>query len=255
MGVDFAQRTWPAAQQWGVFDTAIYRSLPVSVRTYPLPTDLAHRLRIEKYGFHGTSHAWAFRQAARKLHQPIRRTSAVTMHLGSGASMTLWHLGRPVDTTMGFTPLEGLMMATRSGDLDPAIPLYIQHHLGWSWRRVERLLERHAGLLGISGLSDMRDILGATGHPVPGWPRRRWSARTRSKSKLALEMYLYHLRRTLASYLGLYPGVRLVIFTGPIGENRVVQRLILRDLPAARRIQRITIPADEEQAIVDALHA
>src|SRR4029079_1420227 len=142
------------------------------------PIQLTKRLHIEKYGFHGTSHAWAFAQAAKKLGLAAKKVSAVTVHLGSGASMTLWHNGRPIDTTMGFTPLEGLVMSTRSGDIDPAIPHYIQKKLGWSAARINTMLEEHAGLVGISGLKDMRDILGATGHHVPGWPRKAWPATT-----------------------------------------------------------------------------
>lgn len=255
MGVDFAKKMWPKATEWGVFDTAIYRALPVRVRTYALPPNLTRRLHIEKYGFHGLSHSWAYHQAVRKLRKTPRTLSAVTMHLGSGASMTLWRRGRPVDTTMGFTPLEGLVMSTRSGDVDPAIPLYIQERLGWSAKRVGHLLEEHAGLIGLSGLRDMRDVLEAAGHHVSDWPDGRWDARTRRRAKLALDVYVYHVRRTLAAYLGLYGSTKAIVFTGPVGENRTIQYMILRDLPAARHLKKLTVHADEEQAIVDAVGA
>lgn len=250
MGVVFAKKTWPKAVQWGVFDTAIYRSLPAWVRTYALPRGLAERLHIEKFGFHGIAHEWSFRQAAARLHVLTQQLSAVTAHLGSGASMTLWSKGRPADTTMGFTPLEGLVMATRSGDIDPAIPLYIQERLGWSAQKVQHLLEEHAGLVGVSGMRDMRDILHAAGYPVRNWPRRQWNSTTRKKARLALDMYIYHVRRTLAGYLGMVSRVRAVIFSGPIGENVIMQKLILRDLPAARGIRTLSIHTDEEQAIM-----
>lgn len=255
MGVDFSKKRWPRAVEWGVFDTAVYRSLPIRVRTYALPPNLTKRLHIEKYGFHGLSHGWAFREAARKLRRSSRALSAVTLHLGSGASMTLWRRGRPADTTMGFTPLEGLVMSTRSGDIDPAIPLYIQKRLGWSAQRVGRLLEQHAGLIGLSGLRDMRDVLEAAGHDVPGWPRGRWNALTRKRAALALDVFIYHVRRTLAGYLGLFRASEPIVFTGPVGENRMIQKMILRDLPAARRTKVLTVHADEEQAIVDAVGA
>ncbi len=255
MGVEFSKKMWSEAAEWGVFDTAIYRALPVRVRTYALPPNLTKRLHIEKYGFHGLSHGWAFRQAALKLRMTPHTLSAVTLHLGAGASMTLWRRGRPADTTMGFTPLEGLVMSTRSGDIDPAIPLYIQKRLGWSARRVGHLLEEHAGMIGLSGLRDMRDVLEAAGHHVHDWPDGRWNAVTKRRARRALEIFVYHVRRTLAAYLGLYGGVRAVVFTGPVGENRTIQHMILRDLPAARGMKVVTVHADEEQAIVDAVDA
>ncbi|MBI4414800.1 MAG: acetate kinase [Candidatus Kerfeldbacteria bacterium] len=253
LGVAFAKRTWPQAAEWGVFDTAIYRGLPQNVRVYAIPRNITKRLRIVKYGFHGTSHAWAFRQAAMKLHRPLRSFSAVTIHLGAGASMTLWQRGRPMDTTMGFTPLEGLVMATRSGSIDPEIPLFLQEKLGWSVRRVKQMLEYESGLKGLCGLHDMRDILGAAGHPVRGWPRRHWPPHVRVQSRQALNVFLYHIRRTLAGYLGLLEQKDAVVFTGPIGENRIIRRLVLRNVPAARRVPHLTVPADEEQAILHIL--
>lgn len=251
MGVTFAKKTWPKAAEIGVFDTALYRTLPVKVSTYALPKNITKRLHIEKYGFHGISHNWAFHQAAAKLNITPRQLSAVTVHLGAGASMTLWRHGRPVDTTMGFTPLEGLVMSTRSGDLDPAIPLYIQEKLGWSARRVEHLLEQHAGLVGLSGLRDMRDILGAAGHHVAGWPKHDWSATTKKKAKLALDVFIYHVRKTLAGYLGLEKNISAIVFTGPVGTNHTIQKMILRDLPAARKVKIMSFDADEERAIVE----
>ena len=252
LGISFAKKAWPKATEWGVFDTAIYRALPVKVRTYALPRNITKRLHIEKYGFHGLSHDWAFRQLAHQLNKPINKLTAVTIHLGAGASMTLWKHGRPADTTMGFTPLEGLVMATRSGDIDPAIPLFIQDKLGWSAKKVEHLLEQHAGLVGLTGMSDMRDVLGAAGHSVLGWPRRRWTTAARKRAKQALDIYIYHVRRTLAGYLGL-ADVQAIVFTGPIGNNRTIQKLILRDLPAARRIKCLAVIANEEQDVVDQL--
>lgn len=253
LGVAFSRRAWPMAAQWGVFDTAPFRQLPLHVRTYALPRRLAARLQIERYGFHGTSHAWAFQQAARALRRAPRQCSAVTLHLGAGASMTAWRAGRPIDTTMGFTPLEGLVMATRSGSIDPAIPLFLQTRLGWSAQRVREVLEHESGWFGLTGQRDLRDVLGAAGHPVAGWPRRRWSTADRTRARLALEVYCYHVRRTLAGYLGLLAPAHAIIFTGPVGEHRTIQERVLRDLPAARRIRRVTVRADEEQAIVDAV--
>lgn len=254
LGVAFAKRAWPKAIQWGVFDTTVYHDLPDAARTYAIPWKVARKLHIVKYGFHGTSHAWAFRQAASRLRRPVRSFSAVTMHLGAGASMTLWQRGRPMDTTMGFTPLAGLVMAKRSGDIDPAVPLFLQEKLGWSAGRVRHILEHESGLKGLCGLEDMRDILDAAGHPAHGWPRHRRSLAVRTRSKQALNIFIYHLRRTLAGYLGLLEQKNAVVFTGPIGENRFIQQRVLHALPAARGVPHLTIPTDEEQAILGILH-
>lgn len=255
LGVAFAKKTWPKAQEWGVFDTAIYRHLPASVKMYALPEKLVEKLHIEKYGFHGLSHNWALHQATKKLQKPVKSISVVSLHLGSGASMTLWHNGQAIDTTMGFTPLEGLVMSTRSGDIDPAIPLYIQEKLGWSAKHVENVLEQHSGLVGLSGMSDMRDILGAARHPVLGWLGKKWTDADRARAKLALNVFSYHIRKTLAGYLGLLDHVDAIIFTGPVGENTTIQKLLLSNFPAAKGIRVLTVHADEEQAIVDAVGA
>src|SRR4029077_8686578 len=131
---------------------------------------LIEKYHIHKYGFHGISHQWALRQASKKIGRPVSQFNAVTIHLGAGCSMTLWKHGRPIETSMGFTPLEGLAMSTRSGDIDPAIPLFLQEQAGFTAKQVSILLEQRSGLFGLTGLRDMRDILSAAGHPVAGWP-------------------------------------------------------------------------------------
>ena len=254
-GVAFGKRYWPSATEWGVFDTAIFRQLPAAARIYALPLGLAKRLHIEKYGFHGTSHQWAFRQAASKLKIPPRKMSAVTIHLGSGSSMTLWDHGRPIDTSLGFTPLSGLVMLTRSGDIDPAIPLFLQSKMRWPAPRVQQMLEYESGLVGLCGLHDMRDILVAVGQPVANWPHRHFSSAIRNRAKLALKVYVFRIQRELAGFLGLISRASAVIFTGPIGEKHYLQQLIISGLPAVRGIPRVTIHADEEQAMVEAINA
>ena len=252
-GAAWAKKAWPSAPQWGVFDTAVFRGMPERARTYALPRRLARRLKIEKYGFHGTSHAWAFRRAANELNKPINKFSSITIHLGAGSSMTLWQNGRLMDTTMGFTPLAGLVMSTRAGDIDPAIPLFIQRKLHWSPEKVSNLLERESGTYGLCGLREMRDILDAAGYPVPGLPRGHWTKTVRTNARHALEIFIYSVRRNLAGYLGMFGKVDAIVFTGRIGANRDIQRLVLEQLPAARGIIRLTVPADEEQAMVDAI--
>ena len=151
-GVAWAKKSWPKATQWGVFDTAVFRALPACAKVYALPKSVTQKLQIEKYGFHGTSHAWAFRQAAKKLNLSASKLSAVTIHLGAGSSMTLWCDGKPLDTTMGFTPLAGLVMSTRAGDIDPAMFM------------PDRLMSSCIGT----------PINFSDSHSVPGMPRTSW---------------------------------------------------------------------------------
>lgn len=252
IGAAAAARRWPASVAWGVFDTAIFSSLPPSARVYALPWRITKKFGIRKYGFHGISHDWAFRQAAHRFKR-IKLRRAVTIHLGAGDSMTRWKDGRPADTSMGFTPLEGLTMATRSGDLDPMIPLYLQTRGGFSVAQVATMLNRQSGLFGLTGLRDIRDVLDSAGHRVPGWSHRTWTARQRKKSKLALDIFRYDIQRYLSSYVGLARGLQSIIFTGPVGQNRTVQRLVLRGLVIPRRVTILTIPTDEETAIAAAV--
>ncbi len=250
-GVAAAIKLWPRVEQYGVFDTAAFHDLPQTVQWYPLPLSISKKFHIRKYGFHGISHHWALEQAAKKLKRPISRVSAVTIHLGAGDSITLWDHGRPLDTSMGFTPLEGLTMSTRSGDIDPSIPLFLVEH-GKSAKQVEDLLEKRSGLFGLTGLTDMRDILGAAGHPVAGWLKQRWTAKQRTNAKFAVAMFIHNIQRYLASYLGQLERCDAIVFTGSVGQNTFIQRQVLK-LPAARRIRHITIPTNEERAIATAV--
>ncbi|MBI2984594.1 MAG: hypothetical protein HYY50_03140 [Candidatus Kerfeldbacteria bacterium] len=250
-GVAAVTKHWPGIRQWAVFDTGLYHHLAPAVRLYALPLNLAKRFHIRKYGFHGISHGDAFTRAGQRLHRAPSRTNAVTLHLGSGDSLTAWRAGRPIDTSMGFTPLEGLTMSTRSGDLDPSIPLYLQTRAHMSPRQVTRLLEERSGLFGLTGLRDVRDVLAAAGHPIPAWPRRRWSRSQRQHARLALAMYLYDIERYLASYLGLLPAPKIMVFTGPVGQNTWIQRQVIKAVPIARGWPVVTIRADEEAAIAE----
>ncbi len=143
-------------------------------------------------------------------------------------------------------------MSTRSGDIDPAIPLFLQRQAGMSARRVEKLLEQESGLFGLTGLRDMRDILGAAGHPVAGWPMKRWTTVERDHARVALDLYFHDIRKYLSMYLGLLPTAQVIVFTGSIGQNSWIRQQVLHGVPAAGR-RRLVIPTDEEQAIADEL--
>jgi len=194
--------------QAAVFDTAFHQTLPEQVYLYALPYQLYRRHRIRRYGFHGTSHRYvAYRY--RQLRGITREeTNVITLHLGNGCSAAAIRAGNSVDTSMGLTPLEGLVMGTRSGDIDPAIVDFIAAKEGLSAQEVESLLNKQSGLLGISGLTnDMRDLLD--------------EARDNNdrRARLAIEIFCYRARKYIGSYLAAMGGADAVIFTGGIGEN------------------------------------
>ncbi len=247
------RQRWPQAEVWAAFDTGLFHELPAAARNYALPIAVTKKFNIRKYGFHGISHAWALEQAAKRLKIPRSARTMITIHLGAGDSMTLWKHGHPVDTSMGFTPLEGLTMATRSGDIDPMIPLFLQTQAKLSVQQVTKMLNHQSGLYGLTGLHDIRDVLGAAGHAVPGWPRRRWSAQQRRQSRLAIDIFRYDIQRYLSSYVGLAQHLRAIVFTGSVGQNRVVQRLILRGVNVPRGVKCLTVATDEERAIAEDL--
>ena len=198
----------PAVPQVAVFDTAFHHTMPEHAYMYAVPYDLYQRHRIRRYGFHGTSHRYVAHRY-RQLRQLTReQTNIITLHLGNGCSATAIRGGRSIDTSMGMTPLEGLVMGTRSGDIDPALVNVIASKEGLSLQAVEALLNKQSGLLGISGLTnDMRTLQEKS--PQPGEQRVR----------LAIEVFCYRARKYIGAFLAALGGTDAVIFTGGIGEN------------------------------------
>jgi acetate kinase len=198
---------FPDRPQVAVFDTAYHQTMPVRAYLYALPYDHFRRHRIRRYGFHGTSHryvAYRFRQLTDRSKE---ETNIITCHLGNGCSITAIQGGRSVDTSMGFTPLEGLVMGTRPGDLDPAIPLHLMAKQEMSVQEVSSLLNRHSGLYGISGeTNDMRTLLGSArkGH---------------QRARIAVEVFCYRIRKYIGAYTAVLGQVHGLVFTGGIGEN------------------------------------
>jgi acetate kinase len=202
-----------------VFDTSFHHTLPEYAATYAIPSALAEQYQIRRYGFHGLAHQYDISRYAELHGKPASEVSAVTLHLGNGCSATAIRNGRSVDTSMGFTPLEGLVMGTRSGDLDPALVSYLARKEGVDAAEVERWLNHRSGLLGLSGLSnDMRELTVASGDN----PRAR----------LAVEVFCYRARKYLGAYLAVLEGAaQAVIFSGGIGENSfLVRRQICRGM-------------------------
>jgi acetate kinase len=196
-----------------VFDTAFHRSIPPRAATYAIDLDLARKHGIRRYGFHGIAHASLAGICAAAVNRPLAQLRLITLQLGNGCSATAIDGGRSVDTSMGFTPLEGLVMGTRSGDLDPAVIGHLVRREGLSVDEVERFLNERSGLLGLSGLSrDMRELLiAAEGRPD-------------SRAALALDIFCYRVRKYIGSYLAVLGGADAIVFGGGIGERSAVIR-------------------------------
>ncbi len=207
MGIRAVQKLLPNVPNVGVFDTAFHQSMPKKAFLYPIPYEFYEKYRIRRYGFHGTSHRYVSRRAAEILGRDYYDFKVITCHLGNGASIAAVRHGRSVDTSMGFTPLEGVVMGTRSGDIDPAIVIYMQQNLGMPVDKVYDLLNKKSGMLGLSGLSsDMRDIEEAAqnGNEV---------------AQMALDIYIYRIAKYIGAYAAAMNGVDAIVFTAGVGEN------------------------------------
>ena len=200
------QRLRPRLPSVACFDTSFHATLPDAAATYALPSDWIQRWGLRRFGFHGLSHAYASRKAAELLRQPVEQLRLVTAHLGAGASLAAVAYGRSVDTTMGFTPLEGLVMATRSGSVDPGLVLWLQRHADLTAETVQHGLEHDSGLAGLAGGSgDMREILArrAAGDAGAG---------------LAVDVYIHRLHASIAAMTAAMDGLDALVFTGGIGQ-------------------------------------
>jgi len=211
-GIRVAGRLLPGVPQVAVFDTAFHATLPARARTYALPVELAEQHGIRRYGFHGTSHAWVAASAARHLGEDLRDLRLVTCHLGNGASVAAVEHGHCVETSMGMTPLEGLVMGTRSGDLDPGVLLSLMRQEGLDADALDALLNQRSGLAGLSGVGrDMRDI-------------EERAAAGDARCRLALQVFCHRLQKYIGAYAAVMGGVDAIVFTGGIGENSALVR-------------------------------
>ncbi|MCC7197528.1 acetate kinase [Candidatus Peregrinibacteria bacterium] len=213
-GIKACKKVLPTIPQVAVFDTSFHQTMPEKAFLYALPLELYKKHNIRRYGFHGTSHTYVLQQALKILNK--KNAKVITCHLGNGCSVTATRNGKSVDTSMGFTPLEGLMMGTRCGDLDPALPLALIKTLKTTPEKIDQLLNRESGLKGISGkYSDMRDI----------WA----TCKKDSKSKLAMEIYCYRIAKYIGAYAAALNGVDAIAFTAGIGENAWYVRKMVCD--------------------------
>jgi len=206
-GIEAARRLLPGVPHVAVFDTAFHQTMPETAYVYAIPYELYRDDGVRRYGFHGTSHRYVSERAAAVLGIPLDRLDAVTCHLGNGCSMAAVKAGRCVDTSMGLTPLEGLVMGTRCGDIDPAIIFHLAEVKGLAFSEINDILNKRSGLLGLSGVSnDMRSVSAA----ADGGDAR---------ARLALDVFAYRIRKYVGAYLAALGRADAVVFTGGIGEN------------------------------------
>lgn len=205
-GIEVARRLFPQVQQVAVFDTAFHQTMPPTSYRYALPEYLYREHRVRRYGFHGTSHHYVAKRAAELLGKPLSECNLITLHLGNGASAAAIRGGESLDTSMGMTPLEGLVMGTRCGDLDPANHFYLGEKLGLDLDGLDDLLNRKSGLTGLCGANDMREI-------------HRLADAGDAQAELAIGVFCHRLKKYLGAYYALLGQVDAVVFTGGIGEN------------------------------------
>ncbi|HOQ05783.1 MAG TPA: acetate kinase [Anaerohalosphaeraceae bacterium] len=218
-GIRAAQKALPNAVQVACFDTAFHATIPQTAYLYGLPYEIYEKYRVRRYGFHGTSHRYVARRAAELMGRDKYALNAITCHLGNGCSITAVKNGRSVDTSMGLTPLEGVIMGTRCGDLDPAIVFYLADK-GYTVAQLNEMFNKKSGLLGISGVSnDMRNLI-------------EQAAKGHLRAQLAIDIFCYRIKKYIGAYTAVLGTLDAVIFTGGIGENNAaIRRQILSDLP------------------------
>jgi len=259
-GIRVMRGLLPHVPQVAVFDTAFHQAMPPRAYRYALPSDFYREYGVRRYGFHGSSHRYVAREASRHLGVPPDRLNLITLHLGNGASAAAIERGRSIDTSMGLTPLEGLIMGTRCGDIDPALHFYLQRKTGKPFAEIEEILNKESGLKGICGMNDMREI-------------QDRAEKGDARAELALDMFCYRVKKYIGSYYAALGSLDAIVFTGGIGENSAVVRgrsceglsglgILLddrrnraaaegnREIQAAEsRVKILVLPTDEEREI------
>jgi acetate kinase len=239
-GILACKKLLPGTKQVAVFDTAFHQTLPTHAYIYGLPYRYYRRYGIRKYGFHGTSHQYVAQEASRILNKPLNRLKIITCHLGNGCSITAVDRGRSVDTSMGFTPLEGLIMGSRCGDIDPALVTYIMRKDNLHIAEIDNILNKASGLQGISGISNDMRIL---------------CSKDRSGNKratLAIDIFVYRIKKYIGAYITVMHGLDAVVFTGGIGQNQQkIRQKICKGIfePLKKKPKVLVIPTDEELMI------
>ena len=234
-GIELMRKKVPTIPHIAVFDTAFHSSMPKEAYLYALSYEMYEKHKIRRYGFHGTSHSFVSKKAADTLGKELKELNLITIHLGNGASICAIENGISIDTSMGFTPLEGLVMGSRCGDIDPAIVLYMQRELTLSLDAVDIELNKNSGLLGICSQSDVREILKADDE----------------KSVLAINIMVRRIQKYIGSYMALLGEVDALVFTGGIGENSKYIRERVLDSKLFENLESLVIKTDEELEIAN----
>ncbi|MCK4993971.1 MAG: acetate kinase [Candidatus Omnitrophica bacterium] len=239
-GIKATMKHFPGVKQTAVFDTAFHQTMPQEAYMYGLPYKLYEKYCIRRYGFHGTSHRFVAQEAAKELKKSLGKLKLITCHLGNGCSIAAVKYGRSVDTSMGFTPLEGLLMGTRCGDIDPALVGYIMEKEKLNIEAVDALMNRKSGLLGISGISnDMRDLL-------------NFAKVGNKRAQLAIDVFIYKVKKYIGSYIAVMNGADAIILTAGIGENMtIIEKRLRKELSnvIGKKIKMLTIHTEEERLI------
>ena len=243
MGIDVAEEFFPQAPQVAVFDTAFHQTMPPKAFLYAVPYEWYTKHRLRKYGFHGTSHKFITQETAEFLGKPLDQTNLISIHLGNGCSMAAVRNGQCVDTTMGVTPLEGLMMGTRSGDIDPAALEYIMDQTGMDIHQMVNALNKKSGLKGVCGVNDMREVVEA-------------AAAGNAQAETALQMFCYRIQKYIGAYMAVVPHLDAIVFTAGIGQNSapVRERICtgLEHLGLRLDLAQNAVRSDEPRAIQQA---
>jgi acetate kinase len=229
LGIEIARTVFPEAPQVAVFDTAFHQTIPEKGFLYAIPYEWYEKHRIRRYGFHGTSHAYVSEKAAQYLGKALRELNLITIHLGNGASMAAIKEGRSIDTSMGMTPLAGLVMGTRSGDVDPALPFFLSDNLGMTSQEIDQLLNHESGLKGLCGTNDMREVIAQ-------------SESGNERAQLALDIYTYRIKKYIGAYFAVLERLDAIVFTAGIGENSPMIRAA-----CCRGLERLGIQIDPER--------
>ena len=207
IGIEACEKIMPGVPQVGVFDTAFHQTMPAEAYMYALPYEYYEKYKIRKYGFHGTSHKFVSMEVAKMLGKDIKDINIITCHLGNGSSVSAVKGGKCVDTSMGFTPLDGVVMGTRTGSMDPAVVTFLMENENLSAKEVDNVMNKKSGVFGVSGISsDFRDLSAAADEG-------------NERAKLALDMFTYSVKKLIGSYAAAMGGVDAVVFTAGIGEN------------------------------------
>lgn len=207
IGIKACKELMPATPMTAVFDTAFHQTMDATAYMYAIPYELYESDKIRRYGFHGTSHKYVAKRAAEILNRNIEDMKIVTCHLGNGSSVTAVKYGKAIDTSMGFTPLSGLLMGTRTGDLDPAIVTYLMNEKGWDAKAIDNMMNKKSGILGVSGVSsDFRDV-------------EKAADEGNKRAQLALDMFSYRVKKYIGAYAAAMGGIDAIVFTAGLGEN------------------------------------